>query len=162
MTLFVSNTPVTWRSRHGTGRVQKVIAQLEELYYSKTPVTIVTTDKTYRSMGLIGLTLSKSYDTGFDREIPVSFQEIRVTQAQTTTMPEVIAENAGEVAGSGGKGGTTGANAGTANTKISDTPRPANSPGEPQAVEGSSAGGSSASGSTLLHNLAGAAGLWGD
>ena len=46
MTLFVTNTPVTWYRRHGASptRVDNVVKQLEELYFAKEPVTIVTSD----------------------------------------------------------------------------------------------------------------------
>lgn len=107
MTLFVTNTPVTWYRRHGAdqGRVERVCKQLEELFYNAEPVTIVTSDRTYTSMAIESLTISKSVDVGYAREIPISFRKIRVTQATTTTIPD-----------SYGKSGATGAPAGTANT----------------------------------------------
>ena len=62
MTLFVTNTPVTWYRRHGASptRVESVVKQLEELYFAKEPVTIVTSDATYTSMAIESLTISKS------------------------------------------------------------------------------------------------------
>lgn len=107
MTLFVTNTPVTWYRRHGTDqdRVDRVCKQLEELFYNAEPVTVVTSDRTYTSMAIESLTISKSVDVGYAREIPISFRKIRVTQAVTTTIPD-----------SYGKSGATGAPAGTANT----------------------------------------------
>ena len=37
MTLFVTDTPVTWKQRFGSGsgRVENVVKRLEELYFSK-------------------------------------------------------------------------------------------------------------------------------
>ena len=106
MTLFLTNTPVTWRERHGSNpsRVQDVIEQLKALYFAKQPVTVVTTDETFQNMAIVSIELSKNKETGTSREIPISFQEIRVTESRTTTIPD-----------SYGKGGATGKNAGTAN-----------------------------------------------
>ena len=121
MTLFVTNTPVTWYNRHGgsQNRVDSVVKQLEELYYAGEPVTIVTSDATYSNMAIESITFSKSTEVGYAREIPISFKKIRVTSAKTTTIPD-----------SYGKSGATGASAGTASTS-----------------SGSSGGGSSGSGS---------------
>ena len=87
MTLFVTNTPVTWYRRHGASptRVDNVVKQLEELYFAKEPVTIVTSDATYTSMAIESITISKSLEIGYARQIPISFKKIRVTTAKTTT-----------------------------------------------------------------------------
>jgi len=112
MTLYLSNMPVTWRERHGsnTSRVQDVTKQLEELYFQKTPVTVITSDKTYRNMAIVSIELTKTKETGASREIPISFQEIRVTESRTTTIPDEY-----------GKSGATGVNAGMANTTAGET-----------------------------------------
>lgn len=125
MTLYVTNTPVTWYARHGgdQSRVDSVVKQLEELYYAGEPVTIVTSDATYTNMAIESLTISKSLETGYAREIPISFKKIRVTTAKTTSIPD-----------SYGKSGTTAASAGTASTT--------------QSSSGSSSGSSSNSGSS--------------
>jgi len=124
MTLYLSPTPVTWHSRHGSGesRVDAVISQLEELYFSAKPVTVVTSDATYTNMGILNMTIKKSSEIGYAREIPITFKKIRVTEAKTTHIPD-----------SYGKSGKTGASAGNANTTAAST------------AEGS--GGSGASGS---------------
>lgn len=103
MTLFVTNTPVTWYRRHGASptRVDNVVKQLEELYFAKEPVTIVTSDATYTSMAIESITISKSLEIGYARQIPISFKKIRVTTAKTTTIPD-----------SYGKSGATAASAG--------------------------------------------------
>ena len=74
MTLFVTNTPVTWYRRHGASptRVDNVVKQLEELYFAKEPVTIVTSDATYTSMAIESITISKSLEIGYARQIPIS------------------------------------------------------------------------------------------
>lgn len=107
MVLYLSNTPVTWFARHGSdpNRVAKVEAQLKELYFAKEPVTIVTPEEVFTNMVITSLGLKKSLETGYDREIPISFKQIQVTKARTATIPA-----------SYGRGGKTGASAGTANT----------------------------------------------
>lgn len=108
MTLYLTDTPVTWRQHAGQGRVESVIQQLEELYYKKEPVTIVTSEKTFTEMAITSISISKSLEVGYAREIPISFQKIRVTSAKTASIPD-----------SYGKSGKTQAAAGTANTSTS-------------------------------------------
>ena len=138
MTLYLTNTPVTWKQRNGVSpsRVQGVIKRLEDIYFKKMPVTIVTTERTYENYGMTSLELKKTKETGSSREIPVTFQEIRVTEAETTTIPD-----------SYGKSGTTGMNAGSASTTTSGTPS-SNPP----------SGGSRGS---VLHGIANGSGLSG-
>lgn len=105
MTLYLTDTPVTWRNHAGPGRVESVIQQLEELYYTHSPVTVITSDKTYTDMGITSITISKSLETGYAREIPISFKKIRTVSTKTATIPA-----------SYGRSGKTNAAAGTANT----------------------------------------------
>lgn len=107
MTLFVTDTPVTWRGRHGSGpgRSEAVVKQLKSLYFSKRLVEVVTSEQVYVNMAIIGLNVKKSSDVGYAREIPISFKKVIVTSTQTTTIPD-----------SYGKSGETGASGGTANT----------------------------------------------
>lgn len=142
MTLFLTDTPVTWRSHAGRGRIESVVQQLEELYYQKTPVTVVTTEKTFINMAIESLTISKSAEIGYAREIPISFRKIRITSAKTTSIPA-----------SYGRSGTTAASAGTANTSSGSS-----------SGSGSSGGGTSGSGngnnqSSILYGAAKAVGL---
>lgn len=153
MTLFVTNTPVTWYRRHGASptRVDSVVKQLEELYFAKEPVTIVTSDATYTSMAIESLTISKSLETGYARQIPISFKKIRVTTAKTTTIPD-----------SYGKSGKTAASAGTASTSTGSSGGGSGS-GSGSSGGSSGAGGSSSSNgnsnSSILYNAASSIGL---
>jgi hypothetical protein len=104
MTLYVTDTPVTWRSRHGLGRTADVCNRLESLYFSRTPVTVVTSEGTFTNMGIQSITLSKNPETGYAREIPITFKKIRTT---------AVRDYSG-VASSYGNGGSTGVSAGTA------------------------------------------------
>ena len=142
MTLFLTNTPVTWASRHAPSpsRVQDVLKKLEGLYFKKTPVTVLTNEKTYKNMAISSIELAKTMETGSSREIPISFQEIRVTEAKTATIPD-----------SYGKSGTTGKNAGTASTKRTSTP-----------TTSATAPSSGSSNGTVAYELAKSAGFIGD
>ena len=150
MTLFVSNTPVTWLRRHGSSqtRVQDVLNRLRELYFSRKPVTVSTSERTYQSMAIVSIELSKNLETGTSREIPISFREIRVTESRKTTIPA-----------SYGRGGATGANAGTANVTNSATPGSGGA-GSGGAGSGSSSGDGGTK-SSILYGLANGAGLLG-
>ena len=152
MTLFVTNTPVTWYSRHGgdRNRVDNVVKQLEELYFAAEPVTIVTSDATYTNMAIESLSFSKSLEVGYAREIPISFKKIRVTSAKTTTIPD-----------SYGKSGATGASAGTASTS-SGSSGGGSSGGGSGGSSGSSSGSSGSNGnskSSILYSAANSMGL---
>ena len=106
MVLFVTDTPVTWARQGGNGHARDVANQLEELYYSAQPVTVSTTEKTYTNMAITALKISKSFEIGYAKEIPIAFQKIRTTTAATTTIPD-----------SYGKSGKSEASAGSANTE---------------------------------------------
>ena len=112
MTLYVTNTPVTWKSRHGTStaRVQNVISKLEQMYFDGEPVTIVTSEKTYSNMAIESIGFSKNAETGPSREIPISFKKINKTSAKTTSIPA-----------SYGKSGASNAAAGTASTSTASS-----------------------------------------
>jgi len=133
MTLYLTNTPVTWSALHGISqtRVRDVTRLLKEKYFAKKPVTVMTGEETFRNMAIVSFELTKSLETGTSREIPITFQEIRVTESTTTTIPDGY--------------GMTGVNAGTAST----TAKPA-----PAAPESGSKG-------SILYSLANATGLLG-
>ena len=147
MTLFVTSTPVTWYSRHGNdpNRVKEVINKLEEMYFAKEPVTIVTSEATYTNMAIESLTISKTFDVGYAREIPIAFKKIEVTKIATTTIPD-----------SYGKSGATGANGGTANTGEGDS---GGSGGSGNSGDSSSGGDDGGSDGSILWNIANSVGL---
>lgn len=144
MTLYVSDTPVTWKSRFGSGkgRVEKVVKQLQDLYFAKKVVTVVTSDAVFDSMAITSISISKSADVGYAREIPISLKKIIVTESSTTSIPD-----------SYGKSGTTGASAGSANTTAGNSGNSSNS--------GSGKNGNSDSGKngSILYNAANTLGI---
>lgn len=138
MNLFLTNTPVTWRNRHGAGpfRVQDVIERLKKLYFERTPVTVKTTDRDYEDMAITSIGLPKSVDTGSSRRIPITLQQIQVTETQAASIPAGF-----------GRSGATGANAGVANTTARQVPAADNQ------NQGDGSRGS------ILYNVASGAGL---
>lgn len=145
MSLYVSDTPVTWKSRFGSGkgRVEKVVKQLQDLYFAKKVVTVVTSDAVFDSMAITSISFSKSADVGYAREIPISLKKIIVTESSTTSIPD-----------SYGKSGTTGASAGTANTTAGNS-------GSSGSGGNSSKNGNSDSGKngSILYNAANSLGI---
>ncbi len=144
MVLFVTDTPVTWRQHAAQGRTERVCKQLEELYFKGEPVTVVTSDATYTMMAIESMTISKSLETGYSREIPINLKHIRTTTAKTTTIPA-----------SYGRSGATGASAGTASTSSASS-------GGSSSGSGSSGSGSSGNSNrkgSILYGAASSMGL---
>ena len=139
MTLFVSDYPVTWAGRFkGQGNRSEVVkAQLKELYFSKKTVTVSTTDDTYESMAITDLKISKAQDAAYCYEIPIVFKKVRITKAETTTIPS-----------SYGKSGRSGSKSGSANTKQSNT-----------GSSNTKSTGKSKKSSSMLYSVAASAGL---
>lgn len=115
MTLYVTDTPVTWRDRHPGLHANAVCGRLEAAYFGKEPVTVETSERTYSMMGIQSITFQKSLEIGYSKEIPVTFKKIRKTRTRAVAgLPE-----------SYGGGGETGVNAGLANTQTVTTEEPA-------------------------------------
>lgn len=137
LTLLLSDTPLTWRGR--VRSMSEAESMLKELYFSRTPFTVVTPSGTFESMGITSMQIKRSSENGYNKEVSLSLKQINVTATKTTTIPD-----------SYGKSGATGANAGTASTSAGST---------------STGGGSSGSGSgkkssgSILYNVASSAGL---
>ena len=87
MTLFVTDTPVTWKGRLGSGpgKTEAVVKRLKEMYFKKLPVEVVTSDAVYSNMAITSLSIKKTAEVGYAREIPISFKEIVVTESKTVT-----------------------------------------------------------------------------
>lgn len=138
ITGYLTNTPVTWEN-HGTGRVETIVAALENLYFSRKLVTVKTSTDIYSNMAIVSLSVPKDETNKTSREIKISLKQVTIVSSQMTTIP------AGYV-----RGGDTGANAGTAGTGSS---------GSKGTGAGSSSSGNSDSGNkpeekaSILYNL---------
>ena len=153
MVLYITDTPVTWYSRHGSGqdRVETIVKQLQELYFTAEPTTVVTSAKSYTNMAIESLSISKSVEIGYAREVSISFKKIRVTSAKTTTIPD-----------SYGKSGTTQASSGTASTSSGSSGGSSGSgsgSGGGSSGSGSNSGSSGGSKSSILYSAANSIGL---
>ncbi|MDR2359680.1 MAG: hypothetical protein LBD85_00135 [Oscillospiraceae bacterium] len=145
MTLFLTESAVDFRNRGhgGSGWVSRVIKQLEDLYFSGELVTVTTSGATYTDMAIVDISISISDGNGYSKEVAISFQKVETVSSKTTTIPD-----------SYGKSGTTGANAGSASTSVSDTPAATSGSG---GAGGSSSGSESGSKGSILYNLGEAA-----
>ncbi len=143
MVLMITDTPVTWLRQNGSGpgRCEQMCSELEDLYYQHTPLTIVTSAKVYEDMAIESMSIGKSAENGYSREVSLSLKKIRKTVAKTTTIPD-----------SYGKSGATGAAAGTASTGSGSTGSGSNS--------ASGGGSGSGSKSSILYGMASNAGLF--
>ena len=147
MTLYVTDTPVTWRERTGSGpgKTEGVVRRLKDLYFAKKILEVTTTDCVYSNMVITSMNIKKSVEVGYAREIPISFKKIEVTEAATAEIPA-----------SYGKSGKTGKAAGKASTTAASTAGSSSSGGS--SASGSS---SSSSRSSVLYNAASSFGLLG-
>lgn len=139
MTLYVSNTPVTWLYRHGTSndRVNKICDLLEQKWLQKQLTKIVTTEAIYKDMGITSISIRKSHDIGYAREISISAQKVRITKRKTVMIPSYIL-----------KSGETKANAGTASVSTSSSKLSTGSGNGGSGGSGSSSGKSGGGGSS--------------
>ena len=103
MTLYVSNTPVTWLYRHGTAptRVMEISNLIENLWLERKPVKIVTPEAIYANMGITNISIKKSREIGYAREISLTAQKIRVTSTKTADIPSYLLKS-GETKASAG------------------------------------------------------------
>ena len=147
MTLYVTDTPVTWRERTGSGpgKTEGVVRRLKDLYFAKKILEVTTTDCVYSNMVITSMNIKKSVEVGYAREIPISFKKIEVTETATAEIPASYGKS-GKTAKAAGKASTT-----AASTAGSDS------------SGGSSASGSSSSSSrsSVLYNAASSFGLLG-
>ena len=132
MTLYVSDTPATWRSRKGhypeVNRSIKICKKMEDLYFNRKLVKVVTTDKIFTNMGITSMTISHSSEIGYARQIQVALKKVYVTKRKTVYIPSYILQS-----------GETKTNAGKASTSSSTS----NSTGPSESSSGSSSGGGS-------------------
>lgn len=90
MTLYVTNTPVTWLKRHGASRsrVNEVSNKIEDMWMDRKLVKIVTPDAIYTNMGITSITIKKSAELGYSREVSVTAQKVRKTKKKTVKVPK--------------------------------------------------------------------------
>ena len=148
LTLLLSDTPLTWRGR--VRSMSEAESMLKELYFSKTPFTVVTPSGTFESMGITSMQIKRSSENGYNKEVSLSLKQINVTATKTASIPD-----------SYGKSGATGANAGTASTSAGSTSTGGGSSGGGSGGSGSSGGSSSGkqSSGSILYNVASSADL---
>lgn len=108
MTLFVTNTPVTWLKRHGNSRkrVKQVCSKLEDMWLDRKLVKIVTPDAIYKNMGITSISIKKSAELGYSREISITAQKVRKTKKKTVKIPK-YALKSGETKTDAGKAQTS-------------------------------------------------------
>lgn len=112
MTLYVSNTPVTWLHRHGNSvdRVNKICEEIEKMWFAKKLVKVVTRDAIYTNMGISSISIKKSKELGYAREIQLQLQKVTITSRKVVTIPSYAL-----------KAGATQANAGTASVSTTSS-----------------------------------------
>lgn len=151
MTVFVSDTPATWRNRKGhhpkANRAITICKKMEDLYFKRKLVKVVTTDKIYTNMGITSMSISHSSEIGYARQIQLSLKKVYVTKRKTVYIPKHILQS-----------GKTKKNAGKATTSASSSKSTSSSG---KSGKSGSSGGSRGSGSksssgkkgSILYNI---------
>ena len=147
LTLFISDTPATWSSRTGhkpsAGRTQKICRKFEELYFKRTLVKVITSDKIYTNMGITSMNISHSKELGYARQISMSLKKVYVTQKSTVEIPQYILQS-----------GKTGANAGKVSTSKSSSNGAGSSGNSNSGSKSNSGNSESTKKSSILYGIA--------
>ena len=151
MTLFVTDTPVTWIKRHSEkNRVRKVCNKLEDMWLDRKLVKIVTPDAIYKNMGITSISIRKSSELGYSREISITAQKVRKTKKKTVKVPK-YALKSGETKEKAGKAQTSTSSA--KESSVSDASAGGSSSGKSSGTGGKSSG-SAAKSQSILYGVA--------
>lgn len=149
MTLYLTATPITWVSRHGTGEehIDATCEKLRKQYASREPLEVVTSNRTYSNMVIKQMQFKKSEDIGMAMEIPITLTQVTTTSSEKVDIPAGL-----------GKGGTTKKDTGRTGTGSASVTQSSGSSSGSGASGPSSHGtnshGSSGSDGSILHELA--------
>ena len=149
MTLFVTDTPVTWLNRHGTGNADAVVNQIKDVYFARQLVEVVTSSAVYTDMGITKLSISKSKEIGYAKEVSLSLKKVIVTESATVSIPASYGKSGGSKASAGTASTTAATGSGGGMGKAGES-------GGSSGAESQSGGGS---GGSWAYNLAHGAGL---
>lgn len=135
MTLYLTATPITWASRHGSGEehIDATCEKLRKQYASREPLEVVTSNQTYSNMVIKQMQFKKSEDIGMAMEIPITLTQVTTTSSEKVDIPAGL-----------GKGGTTKKDTGRTGTGSASVTQ---SSGSSSGSSGSSSSGSGSSGS---------------
>lgn len=107
LTLYLTDTPVTWLYRHGSSRnrVRLICEQLESMWMKKETVKIVTNSAIYTSMGITSIKITHADTDGYAKKITIDAKKVQITEKKTTLIPAYALQS-----------GKSNASAGTAST----------------------------------------------
>lgn len=102
-TLYLTNTPVTWLKRHGSSndRVKRICKNIEKKWFEKKLTKIVTSDTVYTNMGITSISIKKSTDIGYAREIAITAKKVRITKRKTVNIPKYVLKSGKSMAKAG-------------------------------------------------------------
>ena len=120
LTLYVSNTPVTFLYRHKNtkNRVTKICEQIEKKWLSKQLTKIVTLDAIYKDMGITSISIKKTAEIGYAREISVTARKVYKTSRKVSKIPKHILK-AGKSMAKAGKASVSKTSARASSEKVS-------------------------------------------
>jgi hypothetical protein len=105
VTVYLTDTPVTWRQRFGKRRAADMALRLEQLFFERKPVTFYTSHRVYENMGIESIYIPRTPETGGGAfEVSMTLKQIRTTTAKAVALASP-------------RGGETKSSAGTAATE---------------------------------------------
>ena len=110
MTLYVTDTPVTWRKRTGSGpgKTEGVVRRLKDLYFAKKILEVTTTDCVYSNMVITSMNIKKIEVTETaTAEIPASYGKSGKTGKAAGKASTTAASTAGSSSSSGSSSGSS-------------------------------------------------------
>lgn len=138
LTLYITNTPVTWLYRHGTstGRVQQIENRLVQMWEEKQLQKIVTTNAIYTDMGITSIKITHAQEDGYAKKVTIEAKKVITTTRETVLIPSYVL-----------KSGESEASAGTASTSATSSKSGASGGGYATESSGGISDGSSSSSS---------------
>lgn len=138
LTLYITNTPVTWLYRHGTSvsRVQQIENRLVSMWEEKQLQKIVTTNAIYTDMGITSIKITHAQEDGYAKKVTIEAKKVITTTRETVLIPSYVL-----------KSGESEASAGTASTSATSSKSGASGGGYATESSGGISDGSSSSSS---------------
>ena len=109
MTLYVTATPVTWLSSHGSGeqRIKLLCDELIDLYASRSLLSVYTPDQVFDNMVIRDVSIKSTAEIGYAREIPISLVQVTITEAGTAFVPASYLRAGASMESTGSAGNTS-------------------------------------------------------
>lgn len=120
-----SNAPVTWKSEHTPSlvRVETMCEKLRKMWRDRSVVTFTAGSDTYENMCIESCSLPRKVETGDSIHIPFTLKQVTITSSEIVNIDIKYA-----------RGGTSGKNTGSAQSKSSSADSKSSNSGKKRSV----------------------------